>query len=180
MATNTTPDSVETLAKLPNNALVYRTTKAIDNPVGDGRHNRAAWRPEFDKNSVAAGTLFAMDSEGNLYELSRAVRVISAAKAPLLRDRLMAVATDPLQYDFQEEETVEAVAETLGGANAVLAKLCESLGVTPDKLRAVFAAEDAALPSPGVTVAPQESASSAKTTTTVRKNASTVPAAAGR
>lgn len=117
------------LVKLPITALVYRTTKAIENPIGDGRHNRADWRPEFDRNRVAAGTLYAIDqADGTLYELSRSCRVIpQTAKSALLRDALLAVSTAPLEA-VKEEMTIEAAAEAMGGTNAMLARIVEALG----------------------------------------------------
>jgi hypothetical protein len=121
--------------------VLYMTTKAIENPIGDGRHNRAAWRSPLDQTRVPAGFVFALDDEGNIEDRSKPVYQVASKRGKPLRERLMEVASAPLSSPtVVEEETVEDVLREAGGERAI-PEVLKALSVTPSQLRALLAGE---------------------------------------
>ena len=135
-------ESIVKNLKPGHNPVLYCTTKAIENPVGDGRHNRAPYRSDLEKNTIPAGFVFALDEEGNIEDRSRPFEVVPAAKGALLREALMAVATEPLQGPppAPEEETVDAVLATLPASKDVTTLVLKALGLNGAQLRALLQA----------------------------------------
>jgi hypothetical protein len=121
--------------------LIYRTLKSIDNPVGDGRHNRADWQSSLLKSRIPAGFTFAITDDGTIRDLSYSPpeRVLSGDRAAELRKHLIAVAGPPLQGDVEEEETLETVIEAHGGDKEAMLAMCKALNLTPGQLKSFLA-----------------------------------------
>lgn len=117
----------------PERVRFYRTSTEIDNPLGDGRHNRAQWRSYLDKNKIPAGWVFGVDEFGNVYDHSAALKVISKKEATALMPTLMAVAGEPVG-GFPTEDTIDTVLSTMDPATVARA-LIETLNLSAQDLR---------------------------------------------
>ena len=126
------------------NPVLFTTTKSITNPIGDGRHNRAPYRSDLEKNVIPAGFVFALDESGNIEDRSRPYAVIDAEKGAVLREALMSVASEPLQGPPpQVEESIEQVLATMPGKDAT-ALVLKALGLNGAQLRALLMQDSAA------------------------------------
>lgn len=124
--------------------VIYRTTRRVENPIGDGRHNRAQWRSELDKTTVAPGFIFGVDEAGNIFDYNTATHSIPSNRAADLRMAMLAVASPPLAGDVEVEETVESVLASIpGGASEAVTGILNSLGISPKALRELLAKNEA-------------------------------------
>jgi len=130
------------------NVTIYVTTKAVRNPQGDGRHNRANWRSPLDKTEIPAGFVFALDDEGNIEDRSVPVATLSAKKGAALRAELLKVASAPLGTESDIITEPETVADVLEGADSgAVAQVMEALNLTPAELRRLLSGQTKAQPS---------------------------------
>lgn len=128
--------------------IVYQTTKAVENPIGDGRHNRAKWRSSLEKSEIPAGFVFAVTDDGDIEDRSKATATVTGEKATQLRTLLLSVATEPLAGSLNPTQAVkqESIEEALSslGPDAALRAL-KKLGVTVADLKAAAQAEPGAV-----------------------------------
>lgn len=121
------------------NAVLYTLLETIDNPVGDGRHNRAPYRSDLEKNTIPRGFVFAVDEEGNIEDRSRPYHILRGKEAEALRDKLLATASAPLKGPPPVvEESIEDVLKTLPGKDAT-AVVLKALGLNGPQLRQLLA-----------------------------------------
>lgn len=119
--------------------LIYRTLRSIDNPVGDGRHDRATWQSPLFKRRIPAGFVFALSEDGSIRDLSYSPpeRVLTGDRANDLKKLLVSVAGPPLAGDLEEEEeSFDAVINAHGGPEAATKAMCAALNLTPSQLAA--------------------------------------------
>lgn len=122
-------------APAPKSITIYQTKSRIDNPVGDGRHNRAEWQSYLAKNFIPAGFVFGIDEEGNIHDrnVSQKVLPVSTPEAEKLREALMEVATAPLEaVDLSEPSPVEAMVQVLS-STLTPEQLIEAMQVALDR-----------------------------------------------
>jgi hypothetical protein len=130
--------------------MIYRTTRSIDNPIGDGRHDRAKWQTALRKSSIPAGFVFAVNEDGSIEDRNTTPddRRVKASEAEPLRKALLAVAGPALGGEVEHEETVEEVVESL--PPGAVAEILKALKISPKELRARLASEGSAPVSPTV------------------------------
>lgn len=116
---------------------IYMTTRAISNPMGDGRSNRAEWRSYLDKTEIPAGFVFGIDERGNIEDRSKATHVVTAKKGSALRKLLLDNATAPLGSTVTEDDPDDESTETILGTvpPQALPSLIKALGLSPPELR---------------------------------------------
>lgn len=124
-----------------SNVKIFRTTKSIANPVGDGRHNRAEWQTALKKTHIPAGFVFALNEDGSVEDRSRSVEE-DRMKNRQLREALMAVAGPELGGEIQDNVTIETViAATPGGADQAVAALMNHFGLTASEFHSLLKAQ---------------------------------------
>jgi hypothetical protein len=114
---------------------IYQTIKPIENPMGDGRHNRAKWRSPLDQTRIPAGFIFGVDDEGNIYDHSTPTQVLQAKRKGTaeLRQMLISVAGSTMEPVEPPPPTIEdVIAEAPKDA---VPELLKKLGMSPEQLR---------------------------------------------
>jgi hypothetical protein len=149
------PETTFTLPVKPiGRVTFYQTIKPIDNPFGDGRHNRANWRSPLDQTRIPAGFIFGLDDEGNIFDHSQPAQVFQSKRkgSAELRSALLSVVGTTMEPVDPPPPTIEDVLAE--APKAAIPDLLKRLGMTPEQLRKALSGDASASPAVTARAAP--------------------------